>query len=51
MQQSASVRDWDGVGGSIAPGWLLLLLAEDRAASEVLYGLAGNCSSRWGALY
>ena len=39
----ASVRGWDGVGGSIAPGWLLLLLAEDRAASEVLYGLAGNC--------
>ena len=40
---TASVKVLDGVGGSIAPGWLLLLLAEDRAASEVLYGLAGNC--------
>ena len=39
---TASVKVLDGVGGSIAPGWLLLLLAEDRAASEVLYGLAGN---------
>ena len=38
----ASVRAWDGVGGS-NPEWLLLLLAEGRVAPEVLYGLAGEC--------